>query len=308
MLSKNKRPYNPDELTPRKRIRANIQNMFATNQLSGPRSQELINDIDRLDTTAVSQLARPQVGQNATRDLRRTFMKYNQWPALYFAAIRVKSLKTQGEVYQRCAFMLPHEIVEVLGRLGDHQVMMDRSGLEPSTRRHVERCDRDAGYNFLALGLWCDGVPVNYDRTESVETFSLNLPGQSGEYSTLRIPLTAFSRKQLSEHTWHDVMQVLSWSFTQLVVGLWPTQRHDGAQFKREDKRRAKHAGKQLGMRAVLSEMRGDWKMFSELLHLPNWLENQGICWRCTCTPQEATRTNLHEHYAHLDTCPGQSP
>ena len=32
---------------------------------------------------------------------------------------------------------------------------------------------------ILALGLWMDGVPCNWDRTDSLEVFSLNFPGIS---------------------------------------------------------------------------------------------------------------------------------
>ena len=44
MLPKTKRPYDPEALPPDKRLRANVQDLFANNLLSGKRLQELIND------------------------------------------------------------------------------------------------------------------------------------------------------------------------------------------------------------------------------------------------------------------------
>ena len=132
-------------------------------------------------------------------------------------------------------------------------------------------------------------MPVNWDRTESVETFSLNLPGQSGKYKSLRLPITALSRKQVTENTWGDVMEVIAWSLRHCANGTRPTARHDLQPWWLEDATRAKQAHRmpELPFRAALVEVRGDWKMFGEIFHFPKWNTSAGICWRCTCKTQE---------------------
>ena len=42
----------------------------------------------------------------------------------------------------------------------------------------------------MPLGLWADGCPVKWDRSESIVVISLNFPGQTlDKYKRLRIPL-----------------------------------------------------------------------------------------------------------------------
>ena len=45
MLSKNKRPYNPDVLQPPERLRRNVQDIAGDQLLSGARTMELTRDI-----------------------------------------------------------------------------------------------------------------------------------------------------------------------------------------------------------------------------------------------------------------------
>ena len=76
---------------------------------------------------------------------------------------------------------------------------------------------------MVPLGLWGDGVPGNWDRTESVEVVSLNLPGQSGKYKNLRLPFTALSHKLVTYGTFDDIMAVVAWSLQYAVLGKFPT-------------------------------------------------------------------------------------
>ena len=151
------------------------------------------------------------------------------------------SKATHQEELQARDFLLPHEYTEVLNRLGSRDVLLDTQGMDPKTLQHLNMCKRKSGASeMLALGLWGDGVPVNWDRTESVETFSINLPGLSGKYHGLRLPITGFSRKQVSSHTWHDLMQVIAWSLQCCADGFWPLLRHDGSPWIKTDTLRAK--------------------------------------------------------------------
>ena len=169
-------------------------------------------------------------------------------------------------------------------------------GLDPKSQEQLLRMQTPHGSPLLALGLWGDGVPCNWDRTESVEVFSLNLPGQAGKYSTLRLPLTGLSRKQISEHTFYDIMDVLSLSLRHCYAGTLPRCRHDGAAFWKSDQKRKKlyeKTGYELGIRGTLVEVRGDWKMYQEIFKFPAWNMKVGCCWRCKATPDEAMMQSI---------------
>ena len=289
MLSKTKRPYDPEALPPDKRLRANVQDLFANSLLSGKRLQELINDAAGAGASSMGCLSRKD-DKNATRHLRPKFLKRNQRPDVYWARIRVKDKKTQAEDTQLCACLLPHELLEVLHRLGDRRVLHATDGLDPKSQEHLSNMQAHHGEPLVALGLWGDGVPCNWDRTESVEVFSLNLPGQAGTYSTLRLPLTGLSRKQISEHTFYDIIDVLSWSLRHCYAGTLPRCRHDGAAFWKSDQKRKKlyeNKDYELGVRGTLVEVRGDWKMYKEIFKFPAWNQKVGCCWRCKATPAE---------------------
>ena len=264
MHSKNARPYDPAALPPQQRLRANVQDLFAGNQLSGKRAQELINDIAAAGNEQFEHLA-GRLNGNSARKLRTAFLKRNQWPDLYWAEIRVLNLKNGREEKQWCAFLLPREYLHMIVRLGSRDVLLAREGCDPLTLQHLEKCERAARDQLVALGIWCDGVPVNWDRTESVETVSLKFPGQPGKYKSLRLPVTSVSHKQFSEHTWDDIMEVVAYSLISCATGCRPRGRHDFREWLASDVKRKKlvAAGDlALGVRAALCEACGDWKMF----------------------------------------------
>ena len=286
MLSKTARPYDASELPAPKRLRANVADLYATNQLSAKRIQEVINDIADSGVPSFACLKRP-LGPNVARAVKAGFLKRNQWPSLYMAEIRVLGKRSQLEEVETCAFLLPHEYTEVLHRLGSKARLLDTDSMDPKTLQHLELCQRKCGTSqLLGLGLWGDGVPCNWDRTESVETLALNLPGVSGKYHGLRLPITGVSRKQISRHTWHDLMKVIAWSLQCCADGHWPSCRHDGTAWQAGDAKRARKTGS-LGMQSCLVEVRGDWKFFGETFSFPKHNTKAGICWKCLCTPAQ---------------------
>ena len=204
----------------------------------------------------------------------------------YWANVRVQNKKTHTVEYQPCAFLLPHEYVELLHRLGDTGVLCSTAGLDPLSHKHLVHCKAMAGAAAMApLGFWGDGVPVNWDRSESVETFSINLPGQCTTWKSLRLPVTGFSRKLLAPGTWDDLMSVVSWSFQVAALGVWPSARRDGSDWLPSDCHRRKKHGNFL--KSCLVEVRGDWKFYGETFGFPKWNSSAGMCWKCTCTPAQ---------------------
>eukprot|EP00971_Amphidinium_carterae_P050125 987984-Amphidinium_carterae.1 len=48
---------------------------------------------------------------------------------------------------------------------------------------------------FIPTACWCDGVPVSWDKEESVQIFMWSLPGLGGEWQKLRGPRTVVSKR-----------------------------------------------------------------------------------------------------------------
>ena len=124
MLSKNKRPHEPEGLPPGKRVRNDCQDLYANGFLTGNRIQRMLNNVGTLTPADVRALQADKrvVGSNTARDLKRSFLKRCMWPKLYWASIRVKNVKLDQEVWEQCAFVLPHEYLAVLVGLGDSDV------------------------------------------------------------------------------------------------------------------------------------------------------------------------------------------
>jgi len=222
-------------------------------------------------------------------------MKTSKWPKDYYAQIRVLDRTTKEEVWQWCPLMLPLEILDMMMEFGDRATLLDTSCMDPKSLEVLAqaRGETGVGNSLLGFGLHCDGVPHSWDREESCEVFSANLPGVGGRWRNLRIPMLVLPHSAIGENTWDDVLEVLAWSMIWARQGRRPPQRHDNAPWLASEKARARQAGASLRWAAVVVEMRGDWKMLKETFHLPGWNERGGICWDCTCKVAEAGPPSL---------------
>ena len=290
MMAKNQKTYDPSRLSAQERLRANVMDLFAQNVLSGKRVQELCNDASAAGNATFSGLANDSASapHNASRNLRRKVLKESALPSVYLAQIRLLHKRTQAPEQQWVALWLPHELVDALCTHALKEKIMCRTGMDASTRFHVEDCEAKAGDALLGFGLWGDGVPCNWDRTESVETLTLNLPSLAGSQRNLRIPLVGLSKKQCCEDTWTDVFEVLQWSFQHCASGKYPTMRHDSSAWRKSDWRRSRKSGQDLECRSCLAEVRGDWDFFARVFGFPRWNTKRGCCWRCKTTPDQA--------------------
>ena len=179
--------------------------------------------------------------------------------------------------------MLPHELVHTLYSHADPEVLMSVEGMNPGSQAHLQSAKTELGVaDLLGLAVWGDGVPCNFDRTESLECFCLSLPGLPAAFKTFRVPLAAITKKfVIKGDTFDDILSIVQWSLEACALGVFPARRHDGAVFQRSDKQRAKQALKPLGCSAELVEVRGDWQFYKTCFGLPGWRENAGCCWRC---------------------------
>jgi hypothetical protein len=242
--------------------------------------------------------------------MRRHAEAASAWPRDYVAEIRVWNPKTQAAELAKVSFLLPHEVVEAMCRLGNREALYQQEGLDATSLAHLRSCEARRNCPLVGLGLWSDGAPCNWDRSESVEIVSMNLPGLVGPYRALRVPVVAISKRNVApEATFLDIFAIVTWSLESLFAGRFPAARHDGEPFHPDlDGQRARRAGAELGLSGVLCEVRGDWKMMSDVFGLPSWSERGGICWYCKCTKAElrdvgegaAWRTNPLSHYELL--------
>ena len=75
--------------------------------------------------------------------------------------------------------MLPHELVHTLYSHADPEVLMSVEGMNPGSQAHLQSAKTELGVaDLLGLAVWGDGVPCNFDRTESLECFCLCLACQ----------------------------------------------------------------------------------------------------------------------------------
>ena len=143
---------------------------------------------------------------------------------------------------------------------------------------------------LLALGLWCDAAPFNRDRSKSLEMMTLNLPGIDTD---MRIPLVAMPKDFFlkANATYDQLLEVVAWSFDILLSGKFPSKRHDGTPFRKNDVQRQKYKDLSL-QRSILTEIRGDWAFYKHQLRLPGWREKAGCCWRCNCTKEQVAEVH----------------
>ena len=296
MFSKRQPAVDTSALPPEKRMRANLQTHMMRNTLSAGEIQALANDAAASGSVGLGDMGGSHQ-QNASRRLKTKFLKGTLWPSAYVAAIRVWSPKEHEEVEAEVSLLLPHEVLLTLARHGNLDVLLQREGLDEGDRAHMDGVEAKLNSQTVALGMWQDGVPTKWDRSATVEVLSMNLPGldPEGPYGNLRVPLFSILKSLVSTNTWHDVFQIIHWSFMSLWRGVCPSERHDESPFdhpsdKSKDKwkHRQALAGRPLPARGALVQFRADWKAWTEIFSFPAWNDSSGCCWKCDIRPHEA--------------------
>ena len=240
---------------------------------------------------------------NASRDLKRQFLKHTEWPNLYFAPIRVWSLKKQEIETVQLPFLLPHEVVWSLMQKGNPEIFLQQTNILPKDQQHLARAALQmviANWsNLLPAGLWSDGVPCNWDRSQSLEIWIMNFTAVPDKWRPLRVPLFVIKTRFLQKNvTMDDVFQVLAWSFDALALGCFPRCNHAGQEFS--EKFRRKLSGQSLPCRGILTQIRGDWKMLKQMLAFPAHNESARICWKCPCKAQQLREVGLQASWRNL--------
>ena len=269
------------DMPPEHRMQATIADMFLNNQISAKQCQGLMND----GSAAKMAPFKPHtgiVGRNSKRNLIRKLTKGKGWPPLYHANITCWDRKTMKPKKKQVAFLLPHEIVASLANASDMASLCDCSNMDGEDKDHLLKWKAKLNTeSVVPLGLWIDGTPCNFDRSESLESVCLNFPGSAAN-RTMRIPVTAITKRHLlKQQSFDEILEVVAWSFRCLSEGKYPTCRHDGSDFNKWDAKRKRLASNPLGACGLLVQARGDWKMYKDTFRLPGWQDKGNCCYRC---------------------------
>ena len=316
MYSKRDLPDDLSEVASSKRFRNNLADLFLNNDVSAKRVLSVYQDAELASAENVKDLSSLKVDKNIHRNLLKKLLKKNrkQWPGIYYGKIRVFDIQKQQEVRKDIPFFLIHELLAKLAATSNLSKLCDPLALTELQAAHLQSCKIELKLNpdsiLIPIGLWGDGAPCNWDRSESLDVFTMSLPGvnPNDKAAKIRLPLCAVNRKFIvTHHTFDDILEIVAWSLQMCALGKYPEQRHDDSPWIKSDRSRAALSGKMLGFRAVLTEVRGDWKFFKEAFRFQAWNETAGCCYKCRATlvtirdvgPNAPWRTQA----AHIMTC-----
>ena len=171
MFSKRPNP-NREGRAPKERLKQNLEDLFLGGDVSGIRAHSLFEDASHIEPRQFKKLAKSGAGgkNHIARNLRRIMSNKSKWPKPYIATLRVWSPKLQRETLASVPMLLPHELMHALLKANDLQDLSCTDRLANSVKVHLQKCrDTMQDQTVVALGLWGDGVPCNWDRSQSVE-------------------------------------------------------------------------------------------------------------------------------------------
>ena len=176
-------------------------------------------------------------GSHAHRDLLRKLKKDKKWPSPFEAHVPVYNRKTCQTEMGRVEIMLPHELLQCMCKWNDHdEEFWKLDNLRHACKQHLQNAAMELGMEgdkVLPISLWLDGVPVKYDRSESLEVVTLLFPHLGGDMSSMRLPLTALYKSHMAKDVTLDaIMEILTWSLTSLAEGTYPKYGPHGEELK----------------------------------------------------------------------------
>ena len=301
MYSKKVFLSNRDQEESSKRLRSNVSDLFLSGEISGKRAATLFQDATDAGAASTADLA-ISVGSNSHRDLKRKLFKGNKWPPLYTFQVPVKHLKTHQTTWEDIAMLLPHEVAAVVADRNRffNTDLFSTQGLTEKQQLDFISKTQQLGMvpgKTMPLGLWSDGCPVKWDRSESILVISLNWPGQTlDKFSRLRVPLCVINKKftlkkNAGDNTLDEIFAVVAWSFRCLATGIFPSVDHEGQPFQHQW--RNKRASTPLQCQGLLVQIRGDWEMYKNVFNLKGWNDSGNCCYKCFATKADILDTSF---------------
>ena len=157
---------------------------YAENAISAARAAGLLAKAQaagvKLATKCIKKVpgVTKKFAKNCARNMKRAFRKNDKWPDPYWFEARVWDRVKDAEVTKKICILLPSEVLDVIWKYGVKEVLLGTDKYDKLTKDHYEYMKRMLNVQELwGFGLHGDGVPCNYDRTESVCLTSINLPG-----------------------------------------------------------------------------------------------------------------------------------
>ena len=310
MFSRAQQPSSSSSALPEQEFEEDVTDLFADNLVSGQRVTRLLTKAAKAGVKGIKKNVTKTVGRNQARAIRRHKLRGSKWPDYYWFDCRLKERKTEKEYTSQIPMLLPLDVLEMIWDLGVKDVLLSSDNLDTAGKKHMAWMKEQLQVEeLMAWGMHGDGVPCNYDRTESVVMVSLNLPGLSGRNGRMRIPLLVLPDHSMNGNTFDDVMNVIAWSMRHLVAGSRPCCRHDGTAWQASDSKRHKKNNDPLQFRACMVQARADWDWMGKCFHLPFHNVKEGCCWLCRCKrsqvsffapPNTPTHMNNHEGCPHL--------
>jgi len=301
MFSRAAHPSSSSSARPEQEFQEDVEDLFSDNLVSAQRTARLLAKAAKAGVEGISKTVQRTTGKNQARSITRHKLKRTKWPDYYWFDCRLVDRKTGEEYTTSIPINLPLEVLEMLWELGVPEVLLSTENLDTDGKKHLAWMKEQLGVDVLwGWGLHGDGIPCNYDRTESVVMISLNLPGLAGRNGRMRIPLVILPDFAVGEHTFDDINTVIAWSMRHLVAGCRPCCRHDGTPWGRNDVKRQKKNNAPLNFRACMVQARADWDWMGKCFHLPFHNVKEGCCWLCRCKRNQVSFLFLSTPHAPL--------
>jgi len=283
MFQRNQQPATTAHAEPEEAFQADVEDMVAENVVSAQRASKLLRKAARAGMKKLSKKCTRGKGKNQARDMRRKMLRNCKWPDEYVFDCRVKDRRTKQEYTTKLCMLLIHEVLEVLWHLGLEEALLSEDGLDTGGKAHMAWMREQLHVEkLLGFGLFGDGVPCNYDRTESCVVIACNLSGLTGRNGRLRIPLIVLPDWCVGPNTLDDIVEVFAWSMRHGLLGKRPPSRHDHKPWQPSDRKRS-NGQETLGFAFCLNQVRGDWDWMGKCFHFPYHNVIGGCCWKCNC-------------------------
>ena len=135
--------------------------------------------------------------------------------------MQVPLLGQTGELADgKLAFLLPHEVLAATVHASPEGpgLFEEMEGLDETNFAHMAGLMVTWGSAVIPLSFWQDGVPYNWDRSESLEVYSWSLPGLASEKGrAFRFPVVVCPQHRCAKETHTQVLRILAWSLGKMA-------------------------------------------------------------------------------------------
>ena len=259
-----------------------MNDLQAESLISAQRAAVLISKAKKAGVSVPPRAA--AANKNSARAARRMSLRRTKWPDYYYFKCRLKNRKTDLEYEDTLCMMLIQEVLHTIWQLGVPDAILETENLDSDSLAHLIHLQTVLGVvASLGYGIHGDGVPCNYDRTESVVMISINLPGLSGANGRMRIPIICLPDYAVGPHTFDDIFEVISWQMRLAQARVRPSCRHDGSPWRPDtDASRLNPSyDPVIPVPCCMCQCRGDWDWMGKCFHLPFHNVKAGCCWLC---------------------------